>query len=38
MAYDEPETRQAFLDSICDAAAEPLLLLDVTDDLLDRDS
>ena len=36
MAYDEPETRQAFLDAICDAAAEPLLLLEVTDDLLDR--
>jgi heme-degrading monooxygenase HmoA len=36
MAYDEPETRQAFVDAISDWADEPLLLLEVTDDLLDR--
>jgi heme-degrading monooxygenase HmoA len=36
MAYDDPATRQAFVDSICGWAAEPLLLLEVTDDLLDR--
>jgi heme-degrading monooxygenase HmoA len=36
MAYDEPATRTAFVDAIADAAQEPLLLLDVTDDLLLR--
>lgn len=37
MAYDDLETRQAFVDAISDWADEPLLLLEVTDDLLDRD-
>jgi heme-degrading monooxygenase HmoA len=37
MAYDEPETRAAFVDAISGWAEEPLLLLEVTDDLLDRD-
>ncbi len=36
MAYDEPATRAAFLDAIAEAAPEPMLLLEVTDDLLDR--
>ena len=36
MVYDEPETRAAFVDAIADTAREPLLLMDVTDDLLDR--
>lgn len=36
MAYDEPETRRAFVDAVADAADEPLLLMEVTDDLLDR--
>lgn len=36
MLYDEPETRQAFVDAILEAADEPLLLMEVTDDLLDR--
>ena len=36
MTYDEPATRAAFLDAIAEAADEPLLLLEVTDDLLDR--
>ncbi|HEY9091752.1 antibiotic biosynthesis monooxygenase family protein [Parasphingorhabdus sp.] len=36
MVYDEPETRQAFVDAISEAADEPLLLMEVTDDLLDR--
>ena len=36
MAYDEPETRAAFLDAIAETAPEPMLLLEVTDDLLDR--
>lgn len=36
MAYDEPETRAAFVDAIADTAHEPLLLMEVTDDLLDR--
>ena len=36
MAYDEPETRAAFLDAIAESADEPLLLLEVTDDLLLR--
>ena len=34
MAYDEPETRRAFLDAISKAGGEPLLLMKVTDDLL----
>jgi heme-degrading monooxygenase HmoA len=36
MAYDDPETRKAFVDAICGWAEEPLLLMEVTDDLLDR--
>ena len=36
MVYDEPATREAFVDAIEDAATEPLLLMDVTDDLLVR--
>lgn len=36
MAYDEPATRAAFVDAIAAADAAPLLLLDVTDDLLGR--
>lgn len=36
MAYDEPETRAAFVDAIAEAAGEPFLLLEVTDDLLDH--
>ncbi len=36
MAYDDPDTRAAFVDAICDWADEPLLLMEVTDDLLDR--
>lgn len=36
MAYDEPETRAAFVDAIEEPSGEPLLLLDVTDDLLTR--
>lgn len=36
MAYDEPQTRAAFLDAISEATWEPLLLMDVTDDMLSR--
>ena len=36
MVYDEPETRAAFVDAIAEAGEEPLLLLEVTDDLLER--
>jgi heme-degrading monooxygenase HmoA len=36
MVYDDEETRRAFLDALHDWADEPLLLLEVTDDLLDR--
>lgn len=36
MVYDDPETRAAFVDAIADTAPEPLLLMEVTDDLLDR--
>lgn len=36
MVYDDPETRAAFVDAIADAARDPMLLMDVTDDLLDR--
>lgn len=38
MVYDEPATRAAFVDAIADAATEPLLLMDVTDDMLNRRS
>ena len=37
MVYDEPETRAAFIDAIAEAAPEPMLLMEVTDSLLDRD-
>jgi heme-degrading monooxygenase HmoA len=36
MVYDEPETRRAFVEAISGWAEEPLLLMEVTDDLLDR--
>ena len=36
MVYDEPETRAAFVDAIADHEHAPLLLMEVTDDLLDR--
>jgi heme-degrading monooxygenase HmoA len=36
MVYDEPETRAAFVDAIADTAREPMLLMEVTDDLLGR--
>lgn len=36
MAYDEPATRASFLDAIAEAADEPMLLMEVTDDLLAR--
>ncbi|MBF6601896.1 MAG: antibiotic biosynthesis monooxygenase [Sphingorhabdus sp.] len=36
MVYDEPETRKAFVEAIADVPDEPLLLMEVTDDLLDR--
>ncbi|HEY0621730.1 antibiotic biosynthesis monooxygenase family protein [Sphingomonas sp.] len=36
MVYDDPETRAAFIDAIADTAHGPLLLMEVTDDLLDR--
>ncbi|WP_324742242.1 antibiotic biosynthesis monooxygenase [Tsuneonella sp. CC-YZS046] len=36
MVYDEPETRAAFVEAISDWAEEPLLLMEMTDDLLDR--
>ncbi len=36
MIYDDPETRAAFVDAISGWAEEPMLLLEVTDDLLDR--
>ena len=38
MVYDEPATRTAFLDAIAEWAAEPLLAMEVTDDLLTRSS
>jgi hypothetical protein len=34
MIYDEPPTRAAFVDAIAEAAPEPLLLMEVTDDLI----
>jgi len=34
MVYDDPETRAAFVDALEDWAEEPLLLMEVTDDLL----
>ncbi len=36
MVYDDEETRAAFVDAISGWAEEPLLLMEVTDDLLDR--
>ena len=36
MVYDDAATRAAFVDAIADAAKEPMLLMEVTDDLLDR--
>lgn len=36
MVYDDPPTRAAFVDAIADTAAEPLLLMEVSDDLLAR--
>ena len=36
MVYDEPETRAAFVEAIAEAGEEPLLLMEVTDDLLGR--
>ena len=40
MAYDEPETRAAFLDAIAEvpAESEPMFTMTVTDDLLVRRS
>lgn len=34
MVYDEPKTRAAFVEAIAEAGQAPLLLMDVTDDLL----
>ncbi|MGE0151602.1 MAG: antibiotic biosynthesis monooxygenase [Reyranellaceae bacterium] len=34
MAYDDPETRQAFVDAVSDAPGEPVFTMTVTDDLL----
>ena len=36
MAYDEPATRKSFLDAICGAGGDPMLM-EVTDDLLEAD-
>ena len=36
MVYDDPATRRAFTDAVSDWSEEPLLLMEVTDDLLDR--
>lgn len=38
MAYDDPATRAAFIDAIAEADHEPFLLMEVTDDLLVRNS
>ena len=37
MVYDQPATRRAFVDAIAEAGDRPLLLMEVTDDLLARD-
>src|SRR3569623_1468688 len=34
MVYDEPETRRACVEAIAEAPREPLLLMEVTDDML----
>jgi len=36
MVYDDPETRAAFVDAIAETAPEPLLLMEVIDDLYVR--
>ena len=33
MVYDEPDTRAAFVDAIAEVPPEPMLLLELTDDL-----
>ena len=38
MVYDEEKTRAAFVETLEDWAEEPLLLMTITDDLLDRDT
>ena len=38
MAYDDPETREAFLEAIAEAAPDPVFTMTVTDDLLPRKS
>jgi hypothetical protein len=34
MAYDDPETRQAFVDAVIEGPREPVFTMTVTDDLL----
>ena len=34
MAYDDPETRQAFVDAVMDAPQEPVFTMTIIDDLL----
>ncbi len=34
MAYDDPQTRQAFVEAVMEAPAEPVFTMTVTDDLL----
>ena len=36
MVYDEPATRAAFVDAIAETPREPMLLMEVAEDLLDR--
>lgn len=38
MVYDDAEVRAAFVDALADWGEEPLLLMEVTDDLLDSTS
>lgn len=34
MTYDDPQTRQAFVEAVMEAPAEPVFTMTVTDDLL----
>ncbi len=38
MVYDDAEARAAFVEALEDDGGEPILLMEVTDDLLDRAS
>lgn len=38
MVYDDPAARRAFIDALAGRVERPLVTMEVTDDLLDRDA